>query len=219
MQDEQLRYSFEDKFKEDLTTYLQGKQLVDNMLPDITDMEDKWLGIAEAYLPDGMREFANYPTVSLGWMMYIGMAIAKYWDEDWGLYSKVENLYTYLRDRIDYDHMDDYICEKVLLLSTEEHKDILAKHKLYGTGTTARLITEKTGLTVKGYNSGPLGGDQQIGARIVEGKIDFVIFFTDPLTAAPHDPDVKALLRIVQVYDVPMAINKSSADFIITVTW
>lgn len=98
----------------------------------------------------------------------------------------------------------------------EEHKDILAKHKLYGTGTTARLITEKTGLIVKGYNSGPLGGDQQIGARIVEGKIDFVIFFTDPLTAAPHDPDVKALLRIVQVYDVPMAINKSSADFIIT---
>ena len=78
MQDEQLRYSFEDKFKEDLTTYLQGKQLVDNMLPDITDMEEKWLGIAEAYLPDGMREFANYPTVSLGWMMYIGMAIAKY---------------------------------------------------------------------------------------------------------------------------------------------
>ena len=118
MQDEQLRYSFEDKFKEDLTTYLQEKQLVDNMLPDITDMEDKWLGIAEAYLPDGMREFANYPTVSLGWMMYIGMAIAKYWDEDWELYSKVENLYTYLRDRIDYDHMDDYICEKVLLLSS-----------------------------------------------------------------------------------------------------
>ena len=66
MQDEQLRYSFEDKFKEDLTTYLQGKQLVDNMLPDITDMEEKWLGIAEAYLPDGMREFANYPTVSIG---------------------------------------------------------------------------------------------------------------------------------------------------------
>lgn len=98
----------------------------------------------------------------------------------------------------------------------EDNKDILAKHKLYGTGTTARLITEKTGLTVKGYNSGPLGGDQQIGARVVEGKIDFVIFFTDPLTAAPHDPDVKALLRIVQVYDVPMAINKSSADFLIT---
>ena len=124
MQDEQLKYPFEEKFKEDLTTYLQGKDLVDMMLPDITDMEEKWLGIAEAYLPDGMREFADYPTVSLGWMMYIGMAIAKYWDEDWELYNKVGNLYTYLRDRIDYDHMDDYICEKVLLLTADDHKTL-----------------------------------------------------------------------------------------------
>lgn len=124
MQDEQLKYPFEEKFKEDLATYLQGKDLVDMMLPDIADMEEKWLGIAEAYLPDGMREFADYPTVSLGWMMYIGMAIAKYWDEDWELYNKVENLYTYLRDRIDYDHMDDYICEKVLLLTADEHKTL-----------------------------------------------------------------------------------------------
>lgn len=99
MQDEQLRYPFEEKFKEDLATYLQEKELVDEILPDTTDMEGKWLGIAEAYLPDGMREFAAYPIVSLGWMMYIGMAIAKYWDEDWKLYNKVGNLYTYLRDR------------------------------------------------------------------------------------------------------------------------
>ena len=124
MQDELLRYPFEEKFKEDLTTYLQEKELVDKILPDTTDMEEKWEGIAEAYLPDGMREFAAYPTVSLGWMMYVGMAIAKYWDEDWELYNKVENLYTYLRDRIDYDHMDDYICEKVLLLTVEEHKEV-----------------------------------------------------------------------------------------------
>ena len=92
---------------------------------------------------------------------------------------------------------------------------ILSRHFLCGTGTTARMITDATGLPVRGYNSGPLGGDQQIGAKIVEGKIDFVIFFSDPLTAAPHDPDVKALLRIAQVYDIPMANNKATADFLI----
>ena len=78
------------------------------------------------------------------------------------------------------------------------------------------MITEATGLPVKGYNSGPLGGDQQIGAKIVEGRIDFVVFFSDPLTAQPHDPDVKALLRIAQVYDIPIANNKATADFLIS---
>ena len=76
----------------------------------------------------------------------------------------------------------------------KENYDILKKHNLYGTGTTARLIADKTGLTIKGYNSGPLGGDQQIGAKIVEGVFNFVVFFSDPLTAQPHDPDVKALM-------------------------
>lgn len=98
----------------------------------------------------------------------------------------------------------------------EDHKEILKGHFLCGTGTTARMITEATGLPVKGYNSGPLGGDQQIGAKIVEGRVDFVIFFSDPLTAQPHDPDVKALLRIAQVYDIPIANNKATADFLIT---
>ncbi|MDO5100957.1 MAG: methylglyoxal synthase [Eubacteriales bacterium] len=97
----------------------------------------------------------------------------------------------------------------------ERHKAVLMKHFLSGTGTTARMITEKTGLPVRGYNSGPLGGDQQIGAKIVEGKIDFIIFFSDPLAAQPHDPDVKALLRIAQVYDIPMANNAATADFMI----
>ena len=78
------------------------------------------------------------------------------------------------------------------------------------------MITEATGLPVKGYNSGPLGGDQQIGAKTVEGRIDFVVFFSDPLTAQPHDPDVKALLRIAQVYDIPIANNRATADFMIT---
>ena len=97
----------------------------------------------------------------------------------------------------------------------EQNKDILTQHFLCGTGTTARMITDKTGLPVKGYNSGPLGGDQQIGAKIVEGRIDFLVFLWDPLEAQPHDPDVKALLRIAQVYDIPIANNRASADFMI----
>lgn len=96
------------------------------------------------------------------------------------------------------------------------NKDVLSKHFLFGTGTTSKVVTEHTSLPVRGFNSGPLGGDLQIGAMIVEGKIDFVIFFSDPLTAQPHDPDVKALLRIAQVYDIPIANNRATADFMIT---
>jgi methylglyoxal synthase len=96
-----------------------------------------------------------------------------------------------------------------------DNKEILKKHRLSGTGTTARMITDRVGLRVKGYNSGPLGGDQQIGAKIVEGGIDMVIFFSDPLAAQPHDPDVKALLRIAQVYDIPITNNIATADFLV----
>lgn len=96
------------------------------------------------------------------------------------------------------------------------NKETLQRHFLCGTGTTAKMITNRTGLPVRGYNSGPLGGDQQIGAKIVEGAIDFIVFFADPLCAQPHDPDVKALLRIAQVYDIPIATNRASADFMIT---
>ena len=95
------------------------------------------------------------------------------------------------------------------------NKSILEKHFLCGTGTTARMITDYTGLPVKGYNSGPLGGDQQIGAKIVEGQIDFMVFLWDPLEAQPHDPDVKALLRIAVVYDIPVANNLATADFML----
>lgn len=95
------------------------------------------------------------------------------------------------------------------------NKEILAKYELCGTGTTAKLVSEATGLKVKRYLSGPLGGDQQIGSKIAEGKINIVVFFWDPLQTQPHDPDVKALLRIAVVYDIPIATNKATADYVI----
>ena len=102
-----------------------------------------------------------------------------------------------------------------LIKWVEDNKETLKNHFLCGTGTTARLIADKTELPVKGYNSGPLGGDIQIGSRIVEGNIDFVVFFWDPLETQPHDPDVKALLRIAAVYDIPVANNRATADFLL----
>ncbi|WP_312699744.1 methylglyoxal synthase [Sedimentibacter sp.] len=106
--------------------------------------------------------------------------------------------------------------KKVSLLNwVKANKEILSKHFLCGTGTTVRMIVEETALPVKAFESGPLGGDQQIGAAIVEGMIDFMIFFWDPLSSQPHDPDVKALLRIAVLYDIPVATNVSTADFLL----
>ncbi len=97
-----------------------------------------------------------------------------------------------------------------------KNRELLSRYELCGTGTTAKLVAESTGLEVYRYLSGPLGGDQQIGAKIAEGQIDVVIFFWDPLSMQPHDPDVKALLRIAALYDVPIATNKATADFVMT---
>ena len=96
---------------------------------------------------------------------------------------------------------------------------ILSRHRLFATGTTGKLVADATGLDITTFLRGSQGGDQQIGAKIVEGRVDFVIFFSDPLTAQPHDPDVKALLRIAQVYDIPIANNRASADFMIHSTY
>lgn len=97
----------------------------------------------------------------------------------------------------------------------KRYKDILKEHELYGTGTTAKLITEIVGLDVTRFLSGPLGGDQQIGGRIAEGLMDFVIFLRDPLTSQPHEPDVTALIRICDVHCVPVATNIGSAEVFI----
>ena len=102
-----------------------------------------------------------------------------------------------------------------MILWARTNKEPLSKFRLCGTGTTAKLVADATGLEVKRYLSGPLGGDQQIGAKVAEGKIDMVIFFWDPLQMQPHDPDVKALLRIAALYDIPIATNKRTADYFI----
>lgn len=96
-----------------------------------------------------------------------------------------------------------------------EQSDKLKKFDLYATGTTGALLEEKVGLSLTKFKSGPLGGDQQIGARIAEGQVDMVIFFWDPMAPHPHDVDVKALLRIAVVYDVPIACNRASANLMI----
>lgn len=103
-----------------------------------------------------------------------------------------------------------------LLEWVQYNREILSNHFLFATGTTGSIIAKETNLPVHRYKSGPLGGDQQIGARIADGEIDFLIFFWDPLEPQPHDPDIKALLRLAVLYNIPTASNRSTADFLIS---
>ena len=145
---------FEDKLHEDLHQFLLSMKEVDERLPECPDVEEKWESIAKAYIPDGIREFQEFPSASLGWMMYIGMAVAKLWDTEWEvmeqreqsdacidsaesrqnstggqIYSNLDNLYVYLRDKRGYDSMDEYIREEVLQLTGV---DYTALEKLVG---------------------------------------------------------------------------------------
>ena len=107
-------------------------------------------------------------------------------------------------------------CKSDLLDWARFNAGTLARHDLHATGTTGGLIAAELGLPVARFASGPLGGDQQVGAAIVEGRLDFVIFFWDPLEPHPHDVDVKALLRVAVVYNIPIACNRSTADFLLS---
>ena len=111
---------------------------------------------------------------------------------------------------IAHDNMKDD-----LVLFAIKHKKLLEKFNLYATGTTGKRLIDETGLDIHRLQSGPIGGDQQIGALIAEGRIMFVIFFRDPLTAQPHEPDVQALLRLCDVHKIPIATNITSAEIII----
>lgn len=97
----------------------------------------------------------------------------------------------------------------------QHNRELLSRHDLFATGTTGRVLHEATGLEINRMQSGPLGGDQQIGAKISLGEIDFLIFFWDPLSPHPHDPDVMALLRMAVIWNIPLACNRASADYMI----
>ncbi|PMY41083.1 methylglyoxal synthase [Pseudomonas sp. GW456-L14] len=107
-------------------------------------------------------------------------------------------------------------CKSFLLDWAERQKDRLAEHDLLATGTTGQLLHQRLGLPVESMISGPLGGDQQLGARIAEQRVDMLVFFWDPFEPQPHDPDIKALLRVAAVWNIPVACNECSADYLLS---
>lgn len=114
--------NFETKVHESLYSYLRQLNLIDERMPDMPDIEGKWTSIAETYITDGVREFNDYPEVSLGWMMYVGMAVAQFWDEDWTSYADRDDIYLSLRDKQGFDYMDEHIRRDILKLQDDDFR-------------------------------------------------------------------------------------------------
>lgn len=114
----------ENIIKDDLYKYLRSQGELDERMPDAPDIEEKWEEIVQAYLPDGVREYTQYPNVSLGWMMYTGMAVASFWNKDWDTYGMLDNIYTYIRDKRGFDYLDEFVREEVLGLKEKSYDDM-----------------------------------------------------------------------------------------------
>ncbi len=105
--------------------------------------------------------------------------------------------------------------KETIIKVAKEYEEVLKKHELFATGTTGQKIMDATSLTIHCFKSGPSGGDQQIGSKVSEGEMDMIVFLRDPLTAQPHEPDVNALIRLSDVYEIPLATNRSTAIFLL----
>lgn len=134
---------FEDTIHKSLHQYLVGVGEVDERLPECPDVTDRWQSIGQSYIPDGAREFRDYPVASLGWMMYIGMAVAKLWVDEWEIYSQIEDLYIYMRDKRGYDALDEYICEDVLMVRGKDAESLAQVVSECATRVNADLMREQ----------------------------------------------------------------------------
>lgn len=134
-----LTKMFEESFRADLISYLEAAHAIGKPFPVAPDIEDMWAKIGESYLPDGMREFQQYPIAALGWIMYVGMAIAKFWHDDWERYGKIDDMYGYLKQQTDFDHLDDYIRYDVLGMSKADGESIEKLVGECGARTDTRL--------------------------------------------------------------------------------
>lgn len=152
---------FEKQTQEDLHKYLAGLGKVDKILPETPDIQDLWPDVLKSYLPDGVREFADYPVVSLGWMMFIGMAVAYYWDIDWEKHSKEggKAIYGRLRDEKGFDNLDDYILEEVLGLDTEK------------SGEVSKIVGECAARTLSALHRAPFEAGTEEAAKAYVGAL------------------------------------------------